>query len=237
MKALGYIWKIAGGICFIIYAFILFWAPLFCNHGPMCDNDTSLLIFLFGSWTLAIVAAVSHIGLLPQPVNKRTLYRIDILLYILPFTQRIIPWIPEDLLNTIGSVYISPIATIVLAAYVVGIDRMKHRKEIQKAAPSKPKPNEISALFQTILNHKTEEVEAALAADPTQLNIPYPENGNTPLHVAVWNGYKDIVELLLKQPGIDTQIRNKNGKTALDLAQEKNFTDIIEMLRFTDKNF
>ena len=112
---------------------------------------------------------------------------------------------------------------------------MINQKEIKKAMPLKPRPSEISNLFQAILDHKTEQIKTILAQGPTQLNVPYTGNGNTPLHIAVWNGYKDIVELLLAQPGIDTQARNLAGKTALDLAQEKNFTEIIEMLKFTEQ--
>ena len=89
----------------------------------------------------------------------------------------------------------------------------------------------ITPLLEAVLSGKLESTRAALAADPTQLNIPYAENGNTPLHVAVWNEHKDIVELLLAQPAIDTQLKNKNGKTALDLAQEKNLTEIVNLLR------
>ncbi len=88
----------------------------------------------------------------------------------------------------------------------------------------------ITPLLEAVLSGKLESTRAALAADPTQLNTPYAENGNTPLHVAVWNGYTDIVKLLLEQPGIDLHIKNKAGKTAFDLAQDKNLPEIINLL-------
>jgi len=53
------------------------------------------------------------------------------------------------------------------------------------------------------------------------------------LHVAVWNEHKDIVEILLQQPTIDSRIKNNEGKTALDLAKEKNLTGIIQLLEDT----
>ena len=90
-------------------------------------------------------------------------------------------------------------------------------------------------ILEAVLSGKVEQIQAALVTNPSQLNTPYIDNGNTPLHVAVWNGNKDIVELLLAQPGIDVQVRNKANKTALDLAKEKNLTEIIEMLKFAEQ--
>ncbi|MBR2505153.1 MAG: ankyrin repeat domain-containing protein, partial [Elusimicrobiaceae bacterium] len=81
------------------------------------------------------------------------------------------------------------------------------------------------------LDGNKEAAEKALKEYPDYLNMAYAANGNTPLHVAVWNGHKDIVELLLAQPAIDTQLKNKDGKTALDLAQEKNLTEIVNLLQ------
>jgi ankyrin repeat protein len=46
----------------------------------------------------------------------------------------------------------------------------------------------------------------------------------------VWNGRATMARLLLAQPGIDVQIRNDFGKTALDIAREKNNGEIINIL-------
>ena len=115
----------------------------------------------------------------------------------------------------------------------------KHYHKLKKAMPKSdpapieiPKPSHtITPLLQSILDGNKETVEKALKEYPDHINIPYASNGNTPLHVAVWNGHKDIVELLLAQPAIDTQLKNKDGKTALDLAQEKNLTEIVNLLQ------
>ena len=145
------------------------------------------------------------------------------------------------------------LAGVILEAVFVSYYKKKHPqpksdKTVLKKSESLPQPNttpatlpgskntpSITLLLDSILSGKAEQVQAALAQDPSHLNTPYADNGNTPLHVAAWNGYKDIVELLLAQPGIDTQAKNLAGKTALDLAQEKNFTDIIELLKFTEQ--
>ena len=74
-------------------------------------------------------------------------------------------------------------------------------------------------------------VRTALQEHPEYINTAYAQNGNTPLHVAALNGQTEIVKLLLEQPGLDTTLKNNEGKTAADLAQEKNFTEIITLLR------
>ena len=101
----------------------------------------------------------------------------------------------------------------------------------QKRLSDLQKPQAVTPLLQSILDGNKEAAEKALKEYPDYINIPYASNGNTPLHVAVWNGYTDIVKLLLEQPGIDLYIKNKDGKTALDLAQEKNLTEIIHLLQ------
>ncbi|MBR2081744.1 MAG: ankyrin repeat domain-containing protein [Elusimicrobiaceae bacterium] len=86
----------------------------------------------------------------------------------------------------------------------------------------------ITTLFQAILNQNVSTLQKLL---PTgELNRPFAGTGNTPLHVAVLNGYTDIVRLLLTQPGIDTTRTNNEEKTALDLAREKGFIEIIQLL-------
>ena len=101
----------------------------------------------------------------------------------------------------------------------------------QKRLSDLQKPQVVTPLLQSILDGNKEAAEKALKEYPDYINIPYASNGNTPLHVTVWNGYTDIVKLLLEQPGIDLYIKNKDGKTALDLAQEKNLTEIVNLLQ------
>lgn len=57
----------------------------------------------------------------------------------------------------------------------------------------------------------------------------YDDNHNTALHMAVRRGYLDIVNFLLAQ-GADSLIQNKQKKTCLDMAKERNFEDIIVAL-------
>ena len=89
----------------------------------------------------------------------------------------------------------------------------------------------VTPLLSAIISQNTDSVRAALAEHPQDLNTAYAQNGNTPLHVAALNGQAEIVKLLLAQPGLDKTRQNNDGKTALDLAQEKNLTEIAELLK------
>lgn len=54
--------------------------------------------------------------------------------------------------------------------------------------------------------------------------------GNTALYWASHGGHKDVVELLLGQPGVEVNQQNKLGDTALHAAAWKGHSDIVEML-------
>ena len=86
-------------------------------------------------------------------------------------------------------------------------------------------------LLDAVLKKDDFLVRTALQEHPEYINTAYAQNGNTPLHVAALNGQTEIVKLLLEQPGLDTTLKNNDGKTARDLAQEKNFTEIVNLLR------
>ncbi|MCL2888535.1 MAG: DUF3137 domain-containing protein [Elusimicrobia bacterium] len=62
------------------------------------------------------------------------------------------------------------------------------------------------------------------------INCQLPENGNTPLHLAVWNDYADMARMLVAQRDVDLNMPNDDGKTPLDLAFEKNNQDMIDLL-------
>ena len=99
--------------------------------------------------------------------------------------------------------------------------------------PTEPYTDSITPLLQACMEGDFSTLKSLLPSE--QINQIYKGNGNTALHIAVWNNYPYLVELLLEQPNIDTQIKNAAGKTALDLAEEKNLTEIIDLLTFTTK--
>ena len=91
--------------------------------------------------------------------------------------------------------------------------------------------NSVTPLLGAIITGDLDLVRTALQEHPEQLNTAYAQNGNTPLHVAALNGKAEIVKLLLSQPGIDKTIKNNNGQTAAELAQEKGFAEISGLLK------
>lgn len=88
----------------------------------------------------------------------------------------------------------------------------------------------ITPLLGAIISGDLDLVRTALQQNPEHLNTAYAQNGNTPLHVAALNGQAEIVTLLLEQPGIDKTLTNNAGKTAADLAREKGFAEIAQLL-------
>ena len=53
------------------------------------------------------------------------------------------------------------------------------------------------------------------------------KTGDTPLHIAVSNQSVLLVRSILDQYGVDLTIRNKEGKTALDIAHDLADDDMI----------
>ena len=111
--------------------------------------------------------------------------------------------------------------------------RKQQAEQSKKEEKGLKKPNFISPVLQAVIDKNERTLRTTLAEHPEFVNTPYAANGNTPLHVAVWNEHKDIVEILLQQPTIDSRIKNNEGKTALDLAKEKKLTGIIQLLEDT----
>lgn len=95
----------------------------------------------------------------------------------------------------------------------------------------KVQQKKMPSVIELVLNKDKDGLVSALNNKEININEPYPDNGNTPLHIAAWNGYAEIVQLLLTAPAIDKTLKNKSGQTALDLAKQNNHTDTVRLLQ------
>ena len=76
------------------------------------------------------------------------------------------------------------------------------------------------------------EVQASLESLPIEINVNVQDDkGLTPLMCASANGHLDIVEYLIRERGANLNIKNNEGKTALDLAKENRQEKVAEFLR------
>lgn len=82
----------------------------------------------------------------------------------------------------------------------------------------KEEGNGQTALHKAVLANNVIEVKRLIAKGE---NVNQQDKlGNTPLHLAAFLGYMDCVKALLNTPNIDLSIKNKQGKTALDMAKD-----------------
>ena len=72
-------------------------------------------------------------------------------------------------------------------------------------------------------------VTALLNANPNLVSSK-DSDGDTPLHIAAYKGYKDIAKLLLGK-GADVNAKNEDGDTPLHMAADKGNKDVAELLR------
>ena len=70
----------------------------------------------------------------------------------------------------------------------------------------------------------------ALLNDNPDLVFSKDNNGQTPLHWAVYRGHKNVVELLLARKA-EVNAKNNNGQTPLWVAAHEGYKDVAELLR------
>ncbi|MEO1050421.1 MAG: ankyrin repeat domain-containing protein [Bacteroidota bacterium] len=73
-----------------------------------------------------------------------------------------------------------------------------------------------------------EHVEDILSKESSKCNGD--DGKGLPLRLASYEGYYDIVKLLLEH-GADTELKSSNGKTALDWAADQKHFDVVELIR------
>lgn len=56
------------------------------------------------------------------------------------------------------------------------------------------------------------------------------------LHLGCLSGNLNIVQYLVEKDGLDTEIKDKNGKKAADLARNRGYTAIVDFLTRWDRD-
>jgi hypothetical protein len=74
-----------------------------------------------------------------------------------------------------------------------------------------------------------EKVKLLVKEHPDLVSSKDEQYGQTPLHIAVFNGHKDVAEFLLANKA-DVNAKAKNGSTPLHLAAAKGDKDMVELL-------
>jgi hypothetical protein len=74
-------------------------------------------------------------------------------------------------------------------------------------------------------------VNQALLSYDNQTNNMFPNQGGTALHEAAMNGHTDIVRLLLQHPKINVALKNKDGNTAEECAQQQEIDHLFQLYR------
>ncbi|WP_070356902.1 ankyrin repeat domain-containing protein [Wolbachia endosymbiont of Drosophila incompta] len=72
-------------------------------------------------------------------------------------------------------------------------------------------------------------VAKALIENGADINAEH-DNKMAPLHLAITNGHKEIVQVLSKAEGINVDAKNSDGWTPLHLAAAKGHKDVVETL-------
>ena len=75
-----------------------------------------------------------------------------------------------------------------------------------------------------------ELAEKLLKCENVNINTFSSDSGNTPLMVSIEKGNLEITKLLIQSSKVEINARNYLNQTALTIASEKNFTDIVELI-------
>ena len=74
----------------------------------------------------------------------------------------------------------------------------------------------------------TDIVHALLSQESIDINKATTGNGETPLYIACINGHTDIVHALLSDDNININVKDKGGRTALDMASNNNIMKLFD---------
>ena len=105
----------------------------------------------------------------------------------------------------------------------------------KQCAENIPDVKGLTPIMYAILDGDMEGFKQKLAEPLLDVNQCYAANGNTLLHLAAANNRLEMVECLLAFEQINLGVSNKAGQTALDIAKNRRYQAIIDLLESATK--
>lgn len=126
-----------------------------------------------------------------------------------------------------ASVYVSPslVSVSKLAAQAARQAEEKAQEENKKRLEQNKKQ-----LFQLLLARDANQLRQLLQSFPNLARETWADTGNTPLHVAALNGWREEMYILLEVDPSACHITNRAGKRPVDLAKEKGYDNLAVYL-------
>ncbi|MGB2578488.1 ankyrin repeat protein [Elusimicrobium simillimum] len=85
-------------------------------------------------------------------------------------------------------------------------------------------------LMNAVVQGNVEEVKELLS-EGADVNAVYSGTGASALWIAVRGGNRELINILASFPGADINIKNKDGVSALMLAEQSGLMDVVELLK------
>lgn len=98
-------------------------------------------------------------------------------------------------------------------------------------------PGEAKRFFEVLLGRDLAQIRQLLDFEPGLAKVVWPDTGNTPLHVAAWNGWMQEAAVLLAADPSAVSAKNAAGKSPSALAQEQGHEALaLELQRLENQN-
>ncbi len=130
-----------------------------------------------------------------------------------------------------ASVYVSP-SLVSVSKLAAQAARQAEEKAQEKAREENKKHLEQNKkqLFQLLLARDANQLRQLLQSFPNLARETWADTGNTPLHVAALNGWREEMYILLEVDPSACHITNRAGKRPVDLAKEKGYDNLAVYL-------